>query len=177
MRKLLALLCLVACAAVPKAEPLADCTTRCGLRVLTSAKGCLAAQALEDRELQAVADNVSVVTAKQFCASENGWVAIIHDAKPEDTAHCMGDAWWTAGMCVDGYTHSSLKIVEVADGDWAHNALAHELFHVALWGNLQSFGHCRWYEMGILKAVKQATGLTDFTRPEARCYWPDGGAD
>jgi len=178
VRRILALLCLVACAAArPAPQELTDCTTACGLRVLTTAKGCVAAQALEDRELTAVAENVTVISRDQFCKAEAGWVVIVHDAKPQDTAHCMGDAWWTAGMCVDGYTHSSLHIVEVADADWAHNALAHELFHVALWGTLQSYGHCAWREMGILKAVKQVTGSTDFTRPEARCRWPDGGAD
>lgn len=178
MRRVLALLCLVACAAVPRPPvDLIDCVTPCGLRVLTDAKGCAAAKTTEALELRAVYDNVSVVTATQFCAAEKGWVVIVHDAKPQDTAHCLGDAWWTAGMCVDGYTHSALKIVEVANGDWAHNALAHELFHVALWSTLQSFGHCSWRELGILKAVKQVTGLTDFTRPEARCKWPDGGAE
>lgn len=180
MRRALALLCLVwACAASPASksdllglEELDDCVTLCGLRVLTHKGTCKTVQATEDRLLLALADSVPAITPAQMCAAEKGWIVVPHGYNNDDKKYCDGNGWLQGLDCVIGYTFKDLQMVETANEDWAHNALAHELMHVASLYRWHKTGHCQWKEMGIKAAIKAVTGEEDLT---PGCSLPDGG--
>ncbi len=168
---LLPLLFLWACAAAhPIPSPLVDCKTPCGLHIITAGTECPAAKSTEARLLTALALD-TLIDPVQACAAFDGWTVIAHGAATlKDQLMC--DPGWWQGICVVGYTFDQFKLVEVSDEDWAHNALAHELIHVISLHLWQREGHCRWYEMGILNALKIVTGSWDYTRPEADCAEP-----
>lgn len=172
MRRAWPTVLLVACAAIPN-KPAAtqhyiSCDTVCGLHVLTEAENCEAAKSAEARLLLALPKHTSITPA-QMCAAEDGWTAIVHEHNKDDDEQCEPGGWWQNGICVGGYTFEKFKIVETYDHDWAHNSLAHELFHVVSLHLWQRDGHCRWYEMGFLDSIKEVTGHWDHTKPGKNC--------
>jgi hypothetical protein len=178
LRVLLALLCLLACAAVPpKPEDgkLQECETPCGLKAFVYSEAqCASLKRFEARDQAEFGKDVTLFTPKDMCAAEEGWMIIVHKQTDQDRLECTDGAWlMPAGatkMCVIGYTHEGLHVVELSDDDFQHNSLAHELVHVTTIHKFKYTNHCGWAERGIKKALLAVTGSEDDTYPGADCY-------
>lgn len=147
------------------------CMTPCGL--IAKPKSCKALKAAELKILAAYAENVPEWTADEMCAAMKGWVLIVHKMKPKDEAcralYPYPDVWTFGNLCITGYTHWQIKVVEIGNEDWGHNALAHELGHVFSVSTGVGLGHCDWEARGIKAALKSATGKDDPTPSEGEC--------
>ncbi len=142
------------------------CVTTCGLR-FDAGIDCAGLQEMETRTLRAFEQRVTHWDYARTCEALDGWKIFIHKRTHEDQTECPEGGFWYQNNdkdCFAGYAHVFTREIELDNGEWQNNAIAHELVHVLQVGLGELIGHCFWKERGILRALKFATGRTPFLK-------------
>lgn len=88
-----------------------------------------------------------------------------HHYRVSDAIACPSGKSWPAAfrptLCLLGYTHENLHLVEVNKAEWLSSTLSHELVHVVELKARGRAGHCRWDPRGVKAALFRVTGSQD----------------
>jgi hypothetical protein len=152
----------------PPAAVDAGCVTTCGLR--TADGDCAELRAFEPEVIRAVG-SLPKMDPEDVCAAVHGWRIKLHVRTAYDTDMCGDLSWWLApGFCIAGYTWKDDRTIELATTNWRHNALTHEVVHVAdLKRTGGRPGHCLWKYPQVGETLEHLTGRHENQKPEADC--------
>lgn len=152
---------------VPRAQlqrAAARCVTACDMRADIDEGDCRALINVEAQIIHAYASQVpEFQPGYASCVALGGYTIKVHNA---NDARCIGAGWFDSdvGACVIGTTRTHLKLIEVVDSDWSHNALAHEIGHALDHEyKTEQGGHCGWEARGLKRAIFLVTGEPDLT--------------
>lgn len=140
------------------------CYTQCGMEGDFTPTTCSELREAEYTAILAFQKDVpTFIEADMMCVGIQGYKVFVHSRNPLDDAMGCVTGWWGGSECVVGQERSDRRTIELANTDFMHNALTHELAHALdRWFFIKKTEkHCGWAERGIELAIADVTGKED----------------